>query len=172
MKKLLIADLIKQVQEEIPVPGDLEDAGIENAIHLPYIGTATYEHNPEHDVYIVTLTLDKGGEVREYVLNPNGLKDLIELGTKYFYDEMESQTFDMKKSDPEDIDSSDIDPDGGEFDASIGSVTYQPNGDGSFEVDISFGLGGSATYTMDVDQLQDWINNASGGYYNANVRIS
>jgi len=72
--------------------------------------------------------------------------------------------------DTEDIDSSDIDPDGGEFDASIGSVTYQPNGDGSFEVDISFGLGGSAVYTMDVDQLQDWINNPTGGYYNANVR--
>lgn len=100
MKKLLIADLIKQVQEEIPVPGDLEDAGIENAIHLPNIGIATYEHNPEHDVYIVTLTLDKGGETREYVLNPDGLKDLIELGTKYFYDEMESITFDMRKSDP------------------------------------------------------------------------
>ena len=101
MKKLLIADLIKQVQEEIPVPGDLEDAGIENAIHLPNIGIATYEHNPEHDVYVVTLTLDKGGETKEYVLSPDGLKDLIELGTKYFYDEMESNTFDMSKSDPE-----------------------------------------------------------------------
>lgn len=99
----MIADLIKQVQEEIPVPGDLEDAGIENAIHLPNIGIATYEHNPEHDVYIVTLTLDKGGEVREYVLNPNGLKDLIELGTKYFYDEMESQTFSLNKASDKNI---------------------------------------------------------------------
>ena len=103
MKKILIADVIKAVKEEIPVPGDLEDAGIENAIYLPYIGTATYEHNPEHDVYIVTLTLDKGGEVREYVLNPNGLKDLIELGTKYFYDEMESQTFSLNKASDKNI---------------------------------------------------------------------
>lgn len=98
MKKIMIADLIKQVQEEIPVPGDLEDAGQENVIDLSPIGIATYEHNPEHDVYIVTLTLDKGGETREYVLNPDGLKDLIELGTKYFYNEMESQTFDMNKN--------------------------------------------------------------------------
>lgn len=96
MKKLLIADLIKQVQEEIPVPGDLEDAGIENAIHLPNIGIATYEHNPEHDVYIVTLKLEKGGESIQYVLDPQGLKDLIELGKKYFYQEMESNTFDMR----------------------------------------------------------------------------
>ncbi len=70
----------------------------------------------------------------------------------------------------EDIDSSDVDPNGNEFNASIGVVTYQPNGDGSYEVDIDFGLGGSATYTMDTDQLQEWINNPTGGYYNANVR--
>jgi len=99
MKKLMIADLIKQVEEEVPVPGDLEDAGIENVINLSPIGIATYEHNPEHDVYIVTLTLDKGGETREYVLSPEGLIDLIELGTKYFYNEMESNTFDMQKFD-------------------------------------------------------------------------
>lgn len=72
--------------------------------------------------------------------------------------------------DTRDIDSSNIDPDGNEFDASIGTVTYQPNGDGSFEVDIDFLLGGSATYTMDATTLEDWINNPTGGYYNANVR--
>lgn len=98
MKKMMMADLIKQVQEEIPVPGDLEDAGQENVIDLSPVGIATYEHNPEHDVYIVTLTLDKGGETREYVLSPEGLIDLIELGTKYFYNEMESNTFDMAKN--------------------------------------------------------------------------
>jgi hypothetical protein len=69
-----------------------------------------------------------------------------------------------------DIENSDIDPNGNEFDGSIGKVTYQPNGDGSYEVDISFKLGGSAVYTMDADQLQDWINNPTGGYYNANIR--
>lgn len=93
-----MADLIKQVQEEVPVPGDLEDAGIENVIDLSPIGIATYEHNPEHDVYIVTLTLDKGGETREYVLSPEGLIDLIELGHRYFYQEMESSTFGLEKS--------------------------------------------------------------------------
>lgn len=176
MKKMMIADIIKA--SEVPVPGDPEDAGIENVIDLSPVGIATYEHNPEHDVYIVTLKLEKGGESIQYVLDPQGLKDLIELGKKYFYQEMESNTFDISKREPgvseytDDIDSSDIDPDGGEFDGSIGLVTYQPNGDGSFEVDIDFALGGSATYTMDVDQLQDWINNASGGYYNSNVRIS
>ena len=93
-----MADLIKQVQEEVPVPGDLEDAGIENVIDLSPIGIATYEHNPEHDVYIVTLTLDKGGETREYVLSPEGLIDLIELGHRYFYQEMESSTFGLEKA--------------------------------------------------------------------------
>jgi len=97
MKKMMMADLIKQVQEEIPVPGDLEDAGQENVVDLSPVGIATYKHNPEHDVYIVTLTLDKGGETREYVLSPEGLIDLIELGVKYFYNEMESNTFDMSK---------------------------------------------------------------------------
>lgn len=97
MKKIMIADLIKQVQEEVPTPGDLEDTGQESVIDLFPIGVATYEHNPEHDVYVVTVTLDKGGETREYVLSPEGLIDLIELGTKYFYDEMESNTFDMTK---------------------------------------------------------------------------
>ena len=72
--------------------------------------------------------------------------------------------------DTKDIDRSDIDPDGNEFDGSIGNVTYQPSGDGSYEVDISFELGGSAVYTMDAAQLQDWINNPTGSYYNANVR--
>ena len=94
MKKVLIADLIKA--SEMPEPGDPEDAGIENIIDLSPIGVATYKHNPEHDVYVVTLTLDKGGEVREYVLTPEGLKDLIDLGTKYFYQEMEDYTFDMR----------------------------------------------------------------------------
>jgi hypothetical protein len=94
MKKVLIADLIKESQ--IPEPGDPEDAGIENIIDLSPIGVATYKYNPEHDVYVVTLTLDKGGEVREYVLTPEGLKDLIELGTKYFYQEIEDYTFDMR----------------------------------------------------------------------------
>jgi hypothetical protein len=94
MKKVLIADIIKQ--SEVPEPGDPEDAGIENIIDLSPIGVATYKHNPEHDVYVVTLTLDKGGEVREYVLTPEGLKDLIELGTKYFYQEIEDYTFDMR----------------------------------------------------------------------------
>jgi len=94
MKKVLIADLIKA--SEVPEPGDPEDAGIENIIDLSPIGVATYKHNPEHDVYVVTLTLDKGGEVREYVLTPEGLKDLIELGTKYFYQEIEDYTFDMR----------------------------------------------------------------------------
>jgi hypothetical protein len=110
MKKYMIADLIKQVKQEIPIPGDLEDAGIERGQDIPV--------------------------------------------------------------DTEDIDRSNIDPDGNEFDASIGIVTYQPNGDGSFEVDISFTLGGSATYTMDALTLEDWINNPTGGYYNANVRQS
>jgi hypothetical protein len=96
MKKVMIADLIKE--SEIPEPGDLEDAGIENVIDLSPIGIATYEHNPEHDVYIVTLKLEKGGESIQYVLHPQGLKDLIELGTKYFYQEMESNTFDMQKA--------------------------------------------------------------------------
>lgn len=94
MKKVLIADLIKA--SEMPEPGDPEDAGIENIIDLSPIGVATYKHNPEHDVYVVTLTLNKGGEVREYVLTPEGLKDLIDLGTKYFYQEMEDYTFDMR----------------------------------------------------------------------------
>ena len=94
MKKMMIADLIKA--SEMPEPGDPEDAGIENIIDLSPIGIATYKHNPEHDVYVVTLTLDKGGEVREYVLTPEGLKDLIDLGTKYFYQEMEDYTFDMR----------------------------------------------------------------------------
>ena len=98
MKKMMMADLIKQVQEEVPVPGDLEDTGQESVIDLSPIGVATYKHNPEHDVYIVTVTLDKGGEDREYVLSPEGLIDLIELGTKYFYNEMESSTFDMAKN--------------------------------------------------------------------------
>ena len=93
----MLADLIKQVQEEIPTPGDPEDAGIENVIDLSPVGIATYEHNPEHDVYVVTLTLDKGGEELEYVLSPEGLKDLIDLGTRYFYQEMESSTFGMRK---------------------------------------------------------------------------
>ena len=92
MKKVMIADLIKE--SEIPVPGDPEDAGIENVIDLSPIGIATYEHNPEPDVYIVTLKLEKGGESIQYVLDPQGLKDLIELGKKYFYQEMESNTFD------------------------------------------------------------------------------
>ena len=94
IKKVLIADLIKA--SEMPEPGDPEDAGIENIIDLSPIGVATYKHNPEHDVYVVTLTLNKGGEVREYVLTPEGLKDLIDLGTKYFYQEMEDYTFDMR----------------------------------------------------------------------------
>jgi hypothetical protein len=94
MKKVLIADLIKA--SEMPEPGDPEDAGIESIIDLSPIGVATYKHNPEHDVYVVTLTLNKGGEVREYVLTPEGLKDLIDLGTKYFYQEMENYTFDMR----------------------------------------------------------------------------
>jgi hypothetical protein len=94
MKKMMIADLIKA--SEIPEPGDPEDAGIENIIDLSPIGVATYKHNPEHDVYVVTLTLNKGGEVREYVLTPEGLKDLIDLGTRYFYQEMEDYTFDMR----------------------------------------------------------------------------
>jgi hypothetical protein len=94
MKKVLIADLIKA--SEMPEPGDPEDAGIENIIDLSPIGVATYKHNPEHDVYVVTLTLNKGGEVREYVLTPEGLKDLIDLGTKYFYQEIEDYTFDMR----------------------------------------------------------------------------
>jgi hypothetical protein len=98
MKKMMMADLIKQVQEEVPVPGDLEDTGQESVIDLSPIGVATYKHNPEHDVYIVTVTRDKGGEDREYVLSPEGLIDLIELGTKYFYNEMESSTFDMAKN--------------------------------------------------------------------------
>lgn len=98
MKKMMMADLIKQVQEEVPTPGDLEDTGQESVIDLSPIGIATYEHNPEHDVYVVTVTLDKDGETREYVLSPEGLIDLIELGTKYFYDEMESNTFDMAKN--------------------------------------------------------------------------
>ena len=94
MKKVLISDLIKA--SEMPEPGDPEDAGIENIIDLSPIGIATYKHDPEHDVYVVTLTLDKGGEVREYVLTPEGLKDLIDLGTKYFYQEIEDYTFDMR----------------------------------------------------------------------------
>lgn len=96
MKKMMIADIIKA--SEVPVPGDPEDAGIENVIDLSPVGIATYEHNPEHDVYIVTLKLEKGGESIQYVLDPQGLKDLIELGKKYFYQEMESNTFDMQKA--------------------------------------------------------------------------
>jgi hypothetical protein len=96
MKKMMIADLIKQVQNEVPEYGDPEDAGIENIIDLSPIGIATYKHEPEHDVYIVTLKLEKGGEEIQYVLDPQGLKDLIELGKKYFYQEMEDYTFDMR----------------------------------------------------------------------------
>ena len=91
---MMIADIIKA--SEMPEPGDPEDAGIENVIDLSPIGIATYEHNPEHDVYIVTLKLEKGGESIQYVLDPQGLKDLIELGKKYFYQEMEDYTFDMR----------------------------------------------------------------------------
>lgn len=73
-------------------------------------------------------------------------------------------------ADTKDIDRSDVDPNGNEFNASIGVVTYQPNGDGSFEVNIDFTLGGSGSYTMDTMQLQEWINNPTGSYYNADVR--
>lgn len=90
----MISDIIKASQA--PVPGDPQDAGIENVIDLSPVGIATYEHNPEHDVYVVTLKLEKGGEELQYVLDPQGIKDLIELGTKYFYQEMESNTFDMR----------------------------------------------------------------------------
>ena len=83
-----------------------------------------------------------------------------------------AKAMDLDEEDAEDLDSSNINPDGDEFDGSIGLVTYQPNGDGSYEVDIDFSLGGSATYTMDSITLEDWINNPTGGYYNANVRQS
>ncbi len=89
---------------------------------------------------------------------------------KYMIADLVKDAGSKASKETEDIDSSDVDPNGNEFNASIGVVTYQPNGDGLYEVDIDFGLGGSATYTMDTDQLQDWINNPTGGYYNANVR--
>lgn len=139
MKKVLIADLIKESQ--IPEPGDLEDAGIENVIDLSPIGIATYEHNPEHDVYIVTLKLEKGGESIQYVLDPQGLKDLIELGKKYFYQEMESNTFDMQKF---------IDPE---------ILTISREGGVSNEVALEFLLEGLEWPLNDDDAYQWWIEN-------------
>ena len=146
MKKVLIADLIKE--SEIPVPGDLEDAGIENVIDLSPIGIATYEHNPEHDVYIVTLKLEKGGESIQYVLDPQGLKDLIDLGKKYFYQEMESNTFDMQKA---------MDPDYEEFEEDILIISRE--GGVSNEVALEFLLEGLEWPLNDDDAYQWWIEN-------------
>jgi len=89
MKKYMVADLIKDIA---PLPGDMQDIGQDNIIDLSPVGIATYAYEPEHDVYIVTLKLNKDGEEMEYVLSQEGLIDLIELGTKYFYNEMESAT--------------------------------------------------------------------------------
>ena len=95
MKKILLNDLIKS--SSVPDPGDLEDAGLERLIDLSPIGIATYEYQPEHEVYVVTLTLEKNGEELSYVLDPQGLRDLIDLGKKYFYQEMEYNTFGFEK---------------------------------------------------------------------------
>jgi len=95
MKKMLLNDLIKS--SSVPEPGDPEDAGQERLIDLSPIGMATYEYNPEHEVYVVTLTLEKNGEELSYVLDPDGLRDLIALGKKYFYNEMEHSTFGFEK---------------------------------------------------------------------------
>jgi hypothetical protein len=171
MKKVLIADLIKA--SKMPEPGDPEDAGIENIIDLSPIGVATYKHNPEHDVYVVTLTLDKGGEVREYVLTPEGLKDLIDLGTKYFYQEMESNTFDMQKAMPED-DGSGCNPDNPagcmEYNDSIGEFADHPgsyyditaefdyNND-NYVLTIVYHKGGEQERIVDGATAEDFINN-------------
>jgi hypothetical protein len=55
--------------------------------------------------------------------------------------------------------------------SSIGSITHEYDEDNeNYVVTISFNRGGSAEYIMDIDQLESWLSNPSGGYYNANVR--
>ena len=96
MKKFQsIDDLIKSTVQ----PGDLADYDMDmtGLIDLSPIGKASYEYDSVHEVYTVTLKLE-GGEVRDYALTQEGLNDLIELGTKYFYNEMEPGYNSLSKS--------------------------------------------------------------------------
>jgi len=69
-------------------------------------------------------------------------------------------------------DTRDIIPDG-TADGSIGLITHEyDESNDNYVVVIDFNLGGSAEYIMDIDQLSAWLDNPTGGYYNANVRES
>lgn len=58
-------------------------------------------------------------------------------------------------------------------DGSIGAITHEYDElNDNYIVTIDFHRGGSAEYIMDIDQLSAWLDNPTGGYYNANVRQS
>jgi hypothetical protein len=58
-------------------------------------------------------------------------------------------------------------------DGSIGDITHEyDEANDNYIVTIDFHRGGSAEYIMDIDQLSAWLDNPTGGYYNANVRQS
>jgi len=83
MKKILIADVIKAVKEEIPVPGDLEDAGIESdmsefnpdmgeagTIDLGSLGEASFYYDYTNGNYVVDISFESTGDTVEYILEP------------------------------------------------------------------------------------------------------
>ena len=101
MKKILIADVIKAVKEEIPVPGDLEDAGIESnmsefnpdmgeagTIDLGSLGEASFYYDYTNGNYVVDISFKSTGDTAEYILGGDELSDLNDNGAKYYNDEL------------------------------------------------------------------------------------
>ena len=64
-----------------------------------------------------------------------------------------------------------VDPEGGEFNGSIGNVQYEyDTTNDNYIVTIDFDRGGSAEYIMDIDTLSNWASEPTGDYYNSSIR--
>lgn len=101
MKKYMIADLIKQVQDEIPIPGDPEDAGIEGnmsefnpdlgeagTIDLGSLGEAEFRYDYDNGNYIVDINFKSTGDSVEYILDGDQISDLNDNGATYYNNEL------------------------------------------------------------------------------------
>lgn len=60
-----------------------------------------------------------------------------------------------------------------DFEISIGNVEAEwDETNQNYVVNIYFDRGGSAEYIMDQAELDDFVANPTGSYYNANIRLS
>jgi len=154
MKKYMIADLIKQVKEEIPIPGDPEDAGIENIID-----------------YLVQEAMDEYGlsesEAEIFVDNFPNQSTWADVEAT-----AESLGLDITEVEDDDVENyMDMGGAKGEIESSSGIIQWIYDNKLKAYIVLMMIEENALMYLIDNNMMKEWINSDSAGvYYNNNIR--